>query len=209
MVTSKLRGRGVKSKQAEAKKAATTITKRGTRSSTKAEPSKVEPAPSKPISSLQTLTENHMSIAFIGIMHDNLLQTFRNVLAEDPNHRWEKIYVFFPSNGCLKTLTKNYSRSMESMIIDKNTCKYSLSSMLSPVVKDLRFMEYDQLFHCGSYWNWNKRGGFIHISPLTWGADAKICPGMNYKWVEKEPSQEYQVYKDGLEYLLGMATTLE
>ncbi|KAL3777674.1 hypothetical protein ACHAWO_001865 [Cyclotella atomus] len=208
MVTSK--HRAVKPKRAEAKKAATTVTKRKTRSSTKeVEPSKSEPISSKPISVLQGLVESHQSIAFIGIMHDNLLQTFRNILEEDPNKRWQKIYVFFPSNGCLKTLTRNYSRSMENMIIDKNTYKYSLSNMLSPVVKDLRFMEYDQLFHCGSYWDWNKRGGFIHISPLTWGANAKICPGMNYKWVEKEPSQEYQVYRDGLEYLLGIATTLD
>lgn len=208
MTTSK-QSSGTKLKQSGAKKTAATITKRNTRSSTKIEQNKAKPVSLKPASALQGLIEKHQSIAFIGIIHDNLLHTFRTILADHPSNSWEKIYVFFPSNSCLKTLTSNYARSMEQMIIDKKTCKYSLSKMLSPVVKDLRFMEYDQLLHCGSYWDWDKKGGFIHVSPLTWGQNAKICPAMNYTWDEKEASQEYQVYKDGLEYLLGIATTIE
>lgn len=71
-------------------------------------------------------------------------------------------------------------------------------------------------------------GGFIHISPLTWGANPKTCPGrcgdrflllqvlaltfspaaMNYYWNSNIPSPEYRVYREGLDYLLETAEPL-
>jgi hypothetical protein len=204
-----------KSKPKEAKKAAAVATKteRRTRARTKIEHIKEqngkEPVASKSSNVLRELVEKHRCISFIGITHDNLLQTFRNIVGDKPYQRWEKIYVFFPSDECLRTLTKNFSTPQESTMIDKKTCKSALSKMLSPVVNDLRFLEYDQLLHCGSYWDWDVQGGFIHISPLTWGASAKICPAMNYSWKEKDPSSEYQVYREGLKYLLSIATNFE
>jgi hypothetical protein len=89
------------------------------------------------------------------------------------------VHIFFPSDECLKTLTRHYSCSVEKLIDDKKSCKQTLDE-LSTAVNDLRFLEYDQLLHCGSYWDWKTKGGYIHISPLTWGANPKICPAMNY-----------------------------
>jgi hypothetical protein len=212
MATSKQRSTAIKHKKVGAKKtsvAAALKPIRKTRSSTRIESNNTQTTPSKSSNVLQQLIEKHQCIAFIGITHDNLRQAFRNVLADRPEHTWEKILIFFPSDGCLKTLTRNYAKSKENMIVEKKTCKHSLCGILSPVVKVIRFLEYDQLFHCGSYWDWNAQGGLIHISPLTWGANPKICPAMNYCWKEKEPGSEYQVYRDGLEYLLNIATSFE
>lgn len=214
MTTTATKHRNI-SKPKDAKKgaAATAKNERKIRSRTKIEHIKKqnskEPVASKSSSVLRELIEKHRCISFIGITHDNLLQTFRNIVGDKPSQRWEKIYVFFPSNECLRTLTRNSSTSSENSTIEKIACKSALSKMLSPVVNDLRFLEYDQLLHCGSYWDWDYQGGFIHISPLTWGASAKICPAMNYLWNEKDPSSEYQVYREGLKYLLGIATAFE
>jgi len=156
----------------------------------------------------QELIRRHHRIAFIGIMHDNLSKAFINILEGDPHHRWDEIFVLFPSDECLKTsLVQNYSMlPVEKLIDNKHACRSSLHQLLCPVVRDLRFLEYDQLMHCGSYWDWCDPGGFIHVSPLTWGANPKTCPAMNYYWNSKVPSPEYRVYREGLEYLLKVAT---
>jgi hypothetical protein len=66
---------------------------RATRSSAKNYPSaeSKDSATLKPRNVLQELIQKHQQIAFIGITHDNLLDTFRNVLAENPNHTWEQV----------------------------------------------------------------------------------------------------------------------
>ena len=155
----------------------------------------------------QELIRRHKRIAFLGIMHDNLSRAFINILNEDPTHRWEQVYVLFPSDLCLRfNLETNYKdRSVEQLIINKQTCRQKLLEILSNVVEDLRFLQYEQMMHCGSYWDWREPGGFIHISPLTWGCNPKTCPAMNYYWNSRVPSPEYQIYREGLEYLLGTA----
>lgn len=156
----------------------------------------------------QELIRRHHKIAFIGIMHDNLSKAFVNILEADPQHRWDQVFVLFPSDACLlNSLVQNYSmQQVEKLIENKNACRSSLHELLSPVVTDLRFLQYDQLMHCGSYWDWCDPGGFIHVSPLTWGANPKTCPAMNYYWNSKVPSPEYRVYREGLGYLLKVAT---
>ena len=98
---------------------------------------------------------------------------------------------------------------MENLIHNKQECCKMLMKIPPPVVHSLRFLQYDQLMHCGSYWDWKDPGGFIHISPLTWGANPKTCPAMNYYWNSRVPSPEYRVYREGLEYLLGTAIPFE
>ena len=155
----------------------------------------------------QELIRRHQRIAFLGIMHDNLSKGFIKILESDPKHRWDQVYVLFPSDSCLKNhLAKNYrDQPVEKLIFNKQECRKTLLKLLSPVVDNLRFLQYDQLMHCGSYWDWKEPGGFIHISPLTWGANPKTCPAMNYYWNSRVPSPEYRVYREGLEYLLNNA----
>jgi len=155
----------------------------------------------------QELIRRHKRIAFLGIIHDNLARGFIKILQKDPSHRWDEVYIFFPSDACLRDhLAANYpDKSVETLIRNKQECRSTLLDLLSPVVEDLRFLQYDQLMHCGSYWDWKDPGGFIHISPLTWGANPKTCPAMNYYWNSKVPSPEYRIYKEGMEFLLGTA----
>ncbi len=155
----------------------------------------------------QELIRRHHKIAFIGIMHDNLSKAFIKILQDEPHHRWDEVFVLFPSDECLKnTLAQSYSQPVEKLIENKKACRSSLFELLSPVVDNLKFLQYDQLMHCGSYWDWSDPGGFIHVSPVTWGANPKTCPAMNYYWNSKVPSPEYKVYREGLEYLLKVAT---
>lgn len=159
----------------------------------------------------QELIRRHKRIAFLGIMHDNLSRAFANILEADPSHRWEQVYILFPSDECLRNnLARNYrDQPVHTLVHNKWECRRVLLELLSPVVEDLRFLQYEQLMHCGSYWDWRDPGGFIHVSPLTWGANPKTCPAMNYYWNSRVPSPEYRVYREGLEYLLGTARQFE
>jgi len=155
----------------------------------------------------QDLIRRHRRISFIGIMHDNLSKTFLKVIEKEPKHTWDKVYIFFPSDNCIKySLARNYpDQPYENLIEQKHKSQKSLQEVLGRKVHDLRFLQYSNLMHCGSYWDWDQPGGFIHVSPLTWGQSAKTCPAMNYYWNSKVPSNEYRVYREGLEYLLENA----
>jgi hypothetical protein len=155
------------------------------------------------------LIRRHKRIAFVGITHDNLYNVFKEALDADSTITWDQVYILYPSDSCLHALAPSLRQNGEELINLKSSSKKCLLDNLSHVVHDLRLLELDQLMHCGSYWDWNKRGGYIHISPLTWGANPKTCPAMNYYWNSTDPSPEYRVYRDGLEYLLGVARTLE
>lgn len=159
----------------------------------------------------QELIRRHKRIAFLGIGHDNLARGFMKILEKDPSHRWDQVYILFPSDSCLTNhLVNNYKdQSAEKLISNKRECCRMLSKVLSPVVSDLRILQYDELMHCGSYWDYEDPGGFIHISPVTWGANPKTCPAMNYYWNSKLPSPEYRVYRKGLECLLDMAKPVD
>lgn len=154
------------------------------------------------------LIRRHKHIAFIGITHDNLYKVFKEALETDPTLTWDQVYIFYPSDGCLQALASNLIQTGDELINLKNTSKRVLLDNLSNVVDDLRLLELDQLMHCGSYWDWRDQGGYIHISPLTWGCNPKTCPAMNYYWNSTNPSPEYSVYKSGLEYLLNIASPL-
>ena len=105
------------------------------------------------------LIRRHSTIAFVGILHDNLETGFSKILDTDPSHRWNSCYIFFPSDRCLEnSLSQNYSKPVKELIASKHECRERLHQILKPVVDDLRFLQYDELKHCGSYWDWREPG---------------------------------------------------
>ena len=154
------------------------------------------------------LIQRHVSIAFVGVNHDRLAQVFSRVIDQEESLRWERVYILFLADSCIESLhaaTEGDDSSVEDMIRKKNKSRIQLEAVLSGRVNDLRFYEYNQPFFCGSFWDWNDRGGFIHVSPLVWGCSPKRCPAINYIWHERLPSADYQSYRDGLNGLLKMA----
>ena len=70
----------------------------------------------------QELIRRHHKIAFIGIMHDNLSKAFIKILQDEPHHRWDEVFVLFPSDECLKnTLAQSYSQPVEKLIFSNNS----------------------------------------------------------------------------------------
>jgi len=92
-----------------------------------------------------------------------------------------------------------------ALIKSKAGARAELEELLTGKVRELRFLSYDRPFYCASYWDWDEWGGFIHVSPMIWGADPKTCPAMNYHWIGVDPGDDYVSYQDGLSSLLRVA----
>uniref|UniRef100_A0A7S4RYL1 Uncharacterized protein n=1 Tax=Ditylum brightwellii TaxID=49249 RepID=A0A7S4RYL1_9STRA len=92
-----------------------------------------------------------------------------------------------------------------ALIKSKAGARAELEELLTGKVRELRFLSYDRPFYCASYWDWDEWGGFIHVSPMIWGADPKTCPAMNYHWIGVDPGDDYVSYQDGLSSLLRAA----
>jgi class 3 adenylate cyclase len=62
------------------------------------------------------------------------------------------------------------------------------------------------LYFGGSYLDWERPGGRIHVSPWIWGFATPYSPGFELEWVGSRPSTVYEVYVEGLHYLHSHTT---
>lgn len=151
------------------------------------------------------LLRRHSRVAFVGVTHGQLASVFRQVLDADPTHTWDGIYLLFLSDDRLRWIAENEKKeSLDDLVASKVRARRQLGRLLRGRVREgeLAFLEYDRPFYCASYWDWDERGGFVHVSPLVWGADPRTCPAMNYHWIETDPGDDYLAYRDGLISLL-------
>ncbi len=60
-----------------------------------------------------------------------------------------------------------------------------------------------------SFIDWERPGGFLHVSPYVWDAPAQDCPGFDMEWKGRYPSPTYQAYIHGMKQLLGSKNRCE
>lgn len=154
------------------------------------------------------LLKRHRRVAFVGVTHDRLSTVFRKVLDADPDHTWDRIYLLFLSDARLEWVADEMHETVDGLVESKLNARWELEQVLKGKVRELKFLEYDRPFYCASYWDWDERGGFVHVSPLVWGANPKVCPAMNYHWIGEDPGNDYVSYQDGLTSLLRTAKAI-
>ena len=57
----------------------------------------------------------------------------------------------------------------------------------------------------GSFVDWNRPGGQIHVSPYLWGVPARECPGFDLQWLGGAPSIVYATYQRALDNLEALS----
>jgi len=157
------------------------------------------------------LLKRHKRVAFVGVTHGTLANLFQKVLTSNPDHCWDRINLLFLSDDKLDWVTNGVpimGEKEEALSTIKAKARTELEALLKDHVRELKFLEYDRPFYCASYWDWDERGGYIHVSPLVWGANPKNCPAMNYNWIAEDPGDAYVSYQDGLSSLLATATPI-
>ena len=53
----------------------------------------------------------------------------------------------------------------------------------------------------GSFTDWDRPGGVVHVSPYLWDRDPRECPGYDLEWKTGQPQNVYQAYVQSLEWL--------
>jgi len=152
----------------------------------------------------EKLLDKHNNVAFVGATNDQLAEVIVKVLKNNPSKRWGRITIFFLQDNILQWM-ETKERPHKKLVQDKQEAIKNLHKVLNGHVQHLDFMEYDRPFYFASYWDWDKPGGRIHVSPYIWGADVRVCPALDYTWVTQEPTQQYQAYREGLVQLLKLA----
>jgi hypothetical protein len=56
-------------------------------------------------------------------------------------------------------------------------------------------------FWGGSFLDWERPGGAIHISPYVWNRAPHACPGYDLHWLGNTPSEVYEAYVGALDWL--------
>lgn len=71
----------------------------------------------------------------------------------------------------------------------------------SPMLKVKLDIYLIQPYWGGSFIDWDRPGGTIHISPYLWDRAAKDCPGYDLPWLSDTPSEVYDAYVGTLDWL--------
>ena len=150
----------------------------------------------------------HDTVAFVGLTHDTLFDTFMKAIAEEPGISWKSVYICYPADSSLETFISPNAADAKSGIEDlrkrRLVSEMALKGALSGRTDELCF--YEVKHHCffGSWFGWRERGGYIHISPAIWGVNVKKCPSQEYSWAmdADEPGPDYDAYRHGLENIL-------
>ena len=101
----------------------------------------------------------------------------REALKENESKVWENITVFFLADEQISWMSGK--ESLEDRLQKKKTAMDELKDILKNHTKQWEILEYDRPFYFASYWDWDKPGGRVHISPYIWGTDEGVCPGLD------------------------------
>lgn len=154
------------------------------------------------------LLKKHKKIAFVGATNDALAESLKEVLRQEPGHRWESIEVFFLTDerfDWMETPERNAASQRE----DKKKAIRDLRDIIPKHTRSWGFYEYDRPFFFASYWDWEQPGGRIHVSSQIWGANIKDRPAFDFVWRTREPTSQYKAYRDGLEKLRRIAQPIK
>ncbi|MBM4046172.1 MAG: hypothetical protein FJ279_13760 [Planctomycetes bacterium] len=146
----------------------------------------------------------HVKMAFVGATNDQLAGMCAEALRDNPSKTWESVTVFLLADEQLRWIATS-DRPHKLLLDLKVTAVKDLKDVLTRHARHCEFLEYDRPFYFASYWDWDKPGGRIHVSPYIWGADVRVCPALDYTWVTRDPTPQYRAYLDGLHHLRQLA----
>lgn len=145
---------------------------------------------------------NATRIALIQLTGENLLPKLQKeeiTLCQN----LEKFWVFMPQ-------PKSYSDNtvfplpltefLEKKVKEWNEYLRELNSKYPNSDIKLKLFKEPSYFG-GSFLDWDRKGGKIHVSPYIWGIAADLCPGYDMAWISDVPSPVYDTYCKGLEKL--------
>jgi hypothetical protein len=124
------------------------------------------------------------NIALVQLTGERLLERLLNkdiVFAE----KLEKLWVFMPTTDAdaKDPLLPMPEKSMNKKMLTAWK-KYLKGLSADYPEADIKLKLYDApAYFGGSFFDWQRKGGRIHLSPYVWGVPATNCPGYDMAWL--------------------------
>ena len=168
------------------------------------------PLPKEIVGSFSERIGKASHVAFIQLTGDRFLEKFRGgeiKFSPDLNRFWvfmpdpeyygkQKLYTPLPSDPFLNESITNWKNSFSVLKKEYPNAELKLGLFREPP------------FIGASFIDWDRPGGFIHVSPYVWNISAPDCPGYDLQWIGSTPSSIYEVYIQGLNCLNANTTNV-
>ena len=146
------------------------------------------------------LLGTHQRIAFVGATNWQLLKSMEQAFEERGKEPWQEIYLFFATDELLRQVEYDGRDPRR----DRDESEAEFLNMLQQGRWAKRWAIYR--FHgppvFASYWDWETRGGRIHVSPALLGTVIGQCPASDHLWHQEFPTDHYKKYVRHLEALI-------
>lgn len=161
------------------------------------------PLPKEVVGSFSERIQKGTSIAFIQLTGDRFISSFNDGQIEFSG-QLKRFWVFMPmpdtyanlhltSPQATVELVRDCIQKWQDLFVSLKT-KYAEADFKLGLFKEPPYFG-------GSFIDWERPGGKIHVSPYIWNVAAPKCPGYDIDWIGTKPSAVYETYVEGLQYL--------
>lgn len=163
----------------------------------------------------KVLLLTHNKIAFLGATHKGLLAALVET-APFREKAWDRIDLYFASDSLLEYVeyydrNNGRRRSTASLIAERDHALAGLRDFFENApayCREVNFLIFEGPPVFASYWDWDRPGGRIHISPQLAGIDIGKCPSIDHIWLQDTPTHIYDQYRTYLTTLEGRSRTI-
>ncbi len=143
----------------------------------------------------------HQKIAFVGATNWQLCDKLQEAFEARNEVPWKELHLFFASDELLKSVEYGDFDAR----LHREESRKLLTERLSTKgwAQKWAIYEFDGPAVFASYWDWDERGGRIHISPALLGTVIGECPASDHLWCQEAPTDQYKKYVKHLNVLLN------
>ena len=143
----------------------------------------------------------HQKIAFVGATNWQLCDKLEEAFEARKQVPWNELHLFFASDDLLKSVEYGEFDARQH----RDDSREKLTGQLNAQRWALKWAIYEfngpPVF--ASYWDWDERGGRIHISPALLGTVIGECPASDHLWCQETATDQYRKYVKHLNRLLA------
>jgi len=146
------------------------------------------------------LLTTHQKVAFVGATNWQLCSKLAEAFEARNHVPWETLTFFFASDSLLKQVEYGEFDSVKHR--DDSRAEIERSLRTKNWAKNWIIYEFNGPPLFASYWDWDVRGGRIHISAALLGTVIGECPATDQIWFQENPTEEYKKYVKHLKALM-------
>jgi len=147
------------------------------------------------------LMTTYQKIVFVGATNWQLHESLTKAFAARGGLPWDELHIFFATDKLLGQV--EYERQNEAASDrDKARALLWIELKKEKWAKKWSIYDFDGPPLFASYWDWESKGGRIHVSPALKGTIIGKCPASDHIWYHDTPTDHYQKYVRHLQSLL-------